>query len=1260
MAARIGSLYVDLTMNTRDFVSGMNRAQTATSRAAAAINRDLGLSQKTVNAFSSGAGNRSFKPYAIIAASRAYETAADRVNLLRGSLLAVTAVAGGFTAALSTNLIARYADTAINLSNQLRTVTDTTTDMIATQSALEAVSERSRSSLQSTITLYARTARAAEQLGLSQDKLLRVTETIQKAFSVGGATAAEAQGAAIQLSQGIASDRFSGEEFRSVAENAPVLLRGMAESLGVTIGKLREMAHAGELTADVVTKAILKASARIDKEFGETIVSMDRAITHVDNKLLEFIGNTDKTYGVTSLITKGIVEFGNSLEDIIPPLTQIAGLMGAVFLARNKGALGGGLGALIGGGAGLAFGGLDGAIYGAAAGGLAGFAGTKKDQNGLGFIGRIKADAAASREEVIRLTAATKDLANERFAADVAVGRAISGTQGDLIAQAPKSAQSAVARDLLAIQKLDENKITLLDKQRESYQRLAQVTSQITPKAAKLADTQLKAEAKVNDLLVKQLSIRNQISGVGADRIAAAAVEGRPTALNADEIKQRVRLEKELAATVASTARAQISVNERAAKVAALSSEADRKAAAERLAIGRQIMAQTDEMNKLDAARIEQTKVLAATRATAERAGAEIAQGGLKDAQANLDGVQRALTNTQARLNLARKAASGFQVGMRAAGRAVSDLVGLFGGPWGVAITGASLLFAQFAIDAQERAQKIANAKSIIDEVLAESGTAPGGDAAGSQLARQIEAVDSQIKTIRDGAGQAYTQLLRLLQIRRTEESPIGAIAEDIERLVNLPIKKQIDELRGIVDEFASGAIGVGEFRSRVQALQDTTDNANFTKIAQQVLGLANTVATATPAVEALKQQIAELQAVANDPINIVITTTFDALDAQPINGPLSSALPQFAAGIGFNRELEDELKTLRLVGDERKKAQYTAELLKKAEKDGVEVTDSIRKRISAYVDEKIALEARDAAVKESEKDNPYEKAIASIREKTAAQLVENETYGMTTYAIERARVVQELETAAKEARVALSPDVEAAIYKEADAAAAAAQASEDLQKKREAELEQIKFYKDTFSSVFIDLKNSLLEGASLWDAFANAAYNALNKIADRALGLAADGIFDLIFGSITGGLTGGFSPFGGSSVNPSTGLPALFANGGLVYGRGTGTSDSIPAMLSRGEYVLPAAAVKRIGVGNLEKMRGYANGGLVSGSPLAPFPANDHAANDNVSITWAPVINAKDGATRREIDAALRESERRFEERLPQMLAEARRRGKM
>lgn len=60
------------------------------------------------------------------------------------------------------------------------------------------------------------------------------------------------------------------------------------------------------------------------------------------------------------------------------------------------------------------------------------------------------------------------------------------------------------------------------------------------------------------------------------------------------------------------------------------------------------------------------------------------------------------------------------------------------------------------------------------------------------------------------------------------------------------------------------------------------------------------------------------------------------------------------------------------------------------------------------------------------------------------------------------------------------------------------------------------------------------------------------------------------------------------------------FATGGLVTGPGSATSDSIPARLSAGEFVMNAAAVKRVGVDFLQSLNGLSNGPRVSGRTLA------------------------------------------------------------
>lgn len=128
-------------------------------------------------------------------------------------------------------------------------------------------------------------------------------------------------------------------------------------------------------------------------------------------------------------------------------------------------------------------------------------------------------------------------------------------------------------------------------------------------------------------------------------------------------------------------------------------------------------------------------------------------------------------------------------------------------------------------------------------------------------------------------------------------------------------------------------------------------------------------------------------------------------------------------------------------------------------------------------------------------------------------------------------------------------------------------------------------FGKQTFSSFLGDFKNELANGGSLWDAFGKAAVNALNSIADRALSMAANGIWDMIFGGLTGGGGGGnwlTSLFGGATRGARGGRGGSFDTGGYTGG---GSTSAVAGIVHGQEFVMNAAATNRIGVGTLQAM---------------------------------------------------------------------------
>lgn len=139
----------------------------------------------------------------------------------------------------------------------------------------------------------------------------------------------------------------------------------------------------------------------------------------------------------------------------------------------------------------------------------------------------------------------------------------------------------------------------------------------------------------------------------------------------------------------------------------------------------------------------------------------------------------------------------------------------------------------------------------------------------------------------------------------------------------------------------------------------------------------------------------------------------------------------------------------------------------------------------------------------------------------------------------------------------------------------------------------------DALKSVWTTLGSAL---TGMWDGIGAAAKTALDgvlSIANNILGT-IKGLIDGVISAATRAASAVASVFSGEA-NGGGGTDAMgsrFASGGHVRGRGTSTSDSIPAWLSNGEFVVRAAAVKKYGLGLLQSINGLSAGGFKMGMP--------------------------------------------------------------
>ena len=242
--------------------------------------------------------------------------------------IATMALGGGYALGLLRDVSAT-ADAFNNLAARVKLATGEGNAFESGFKGVQKVALETSSTLENTGVLFSRILQAGKEFNLTQESALGLTRTINQAVQLSGGSAASADAAITQLIQGLQSGVLRGEEFNSVMEQAPRLAQALATSLGVTTGKLREMAGAGELSTKTVITALQSQSATLETEFAKLPLTVGRAITNLQTQWMLFIGELDSTSKATSYVATGI----NSLANNLDTLARVAGLAGAALTA---------------------------------------------------------------------------------------------------------------------------------------------------------------------------------------------------------------------------------------------------------------------------------------------------------------------------------------------------------------------------------------------------------------------------------------------------------------------------------------------------------------------------------------------------------------------------------------------------------------------------------------------------------------------------------------------------------------------------------------------------------------------------------------------------------------------------------------------------------------------------------------------------------------------------------------------------------------
>lgn len=256
----------------------------------------------------------------------------NQLNQLRRNVIAAFSVGA---AVLLVKQLGRVADEYKEVSARIKLATDNQQQYNQAQNELFAISQRTRTSLAVNAVLFNRVNRSVKSLGGTQQRSLRLTELINKATKIGGESAQTASQAIRQFNQGIASGVLRGEEYNAVLEGSTRLAQALADGLGVDIGRLREMAEAGELTTARVLAAVESQAEILEREVVNVPLKIGDAWQVAENGWLQYIGKLDEGAGTSATIAESIKFIGENVKELIETLLHAGTIFLTVYGAKK-------------------------------------------------------------------------------------------------------------------------------------------------------------------------------------------------------------------------------------------------------------------------------------------------------------------------------------------------------------------------------------------------------------------------------------------------------------------------------------------------------------------------------------------------------------------------------------------------------------------------------------------------------------------------------------------------------------------------------------------------------------------------------------------------------------------------------------------------------------------------------------------------------------------------------------------------------------
>lgn len=207
-------------------------------------------------------------------------------NSANGLYKKIKGVVSAIAASYAAKKVMELSDELTQTNARLNLIKDNGKSVADLQNMIFGAAQRSRGDYQQVADMVSKIGLNAKDAFNSNEEMVAFAEILNKQYAIAGTSAEGAAAANLQITQALGSGVLRGEELNSVFEQAPTIIQAIADYLDVDVGKIREMAQEGLITADVFKNAMFDSAGDINKQFENMPMTLAQIWTSIKNQAL--------------------------------------------------------------------------------------------------------------------------------------------------------------------------------------------------------------------------------------------------------------------------------------------------------------------------------------------------------------------------------------------------------------------------------------------------------------------------------------------------------------------------------------------------------------------------------------------------------------------------------------------------------------------------------------------------------------------------------------------------------------------------------------------------------------------------------------------------------------------------------------------------------------------------------------------------------------------------------------------------------------